>query len=121
MRPIVSAQLIVSLLVNLMISNPAHGKQTLREQKSTYKVENCDCLGFSDDIPTFLSDLPGGSDIQIFGEGKTPDEAQKMAQNMCVETYRNYASVSQVENSTEVTENGCQMFRSTSGGDWESI
>ncbi len=44
-----------------------------------------------------------------------------MAQNMCVETYRNYASVSQVEDSTEVTENGCQMFKSTNDGDWESI
>ena len=119
MRPLISAQLIVSLLVNFALTNQAHGKQT--SHKASYKVENCDCLGFSDDIPTFLSDLPGGADVQIFGEGKTPNEAQKMAQNMCVETYRNFASISQIEDSTEVTENGCQMFKSTQEGDWESI
>lgn len=116
----ISSQLVLSLIILLGISVNAHGKG-LQTERTTYKVEKCDCLGFSDDIPTFLSDLPGASDIDIQAEGKSPREAQEMAQNMCIETYRNYASVSPSENNLSVTQTGCQLFKSTSEGDWESI
>lgn len=117
----ISSQLALTLIVIFGLSYSAHGSQAKKAKNATYKVEKCDCLGFSDDIPTFLSDLPGASDIDIQAEGKSPSEVQKIAKNMCVETYRNYASVSPTEDVSNVTQTGCQVFKSTNDGDWESI
>lgn len=89
--------------------------------KTTYKVDRCDCLGFDKDIPTFLSDLVGHEDLGIYGEGDSLAQAEKAANNMCVESYRSYASVSAKDNSDSVTESGCQKLKSTPDGDWVSI
>ena len=117
----ISAQLIVSLVILFGLSYNAHGKADAKKSTTKYKVENCDCLGFSDDIPTFLSDLPGASNIDIEAEGKSIDEAEKTAQNMCIETYRTYASVGEHNNNTSVTQTGCQAFKTAANGEWESI
>ena len=121
----ISSQLLLSLIVLLGLSYNAHGNSTSQSKKSTknitYKVENCDCLGFSDDIPTFLSDLPGATNIDIEAQGKTLDEAEKSAQNMCVETYRNFASIGTQEKASDVTQTGCQAFKTAANGEWESI
>jgi hypothetical protein len=116
----ISTQLILSLIIIFGLSVNAHGKQT-KKSNTTYKVEKCDCLGFSDDIPTFLSDLPGAEHIDIQAEGKSIVDAEKSAQNMCVETYRNYASTSSQESSSSVTQTGCQIFKTDTDGSWVSI
>ena len=117
-----SAQLVLALAVLLGVSSTAIAKQTLKDDfKPSYKAEKCDCIGFSDDIPTFLSDLKGAQGIDIYGEGTTRKEAQTEAQNMCVETYRNFASVSEQEDSKSISHSGCHMYKSTRDGDWVSI
>lgn len=117
----VSSQLVLALAVLIGLSSTANAKNKAPKFTPKYKVEKCDCLGFSDDIPTFLSDLQGAQGIDIFGEGKTLKAAQKKAQNMCVENYRNFASVSNSEDSKSISQSGCHAFRSTVDGDWESI
>ena len=115
-----SGQLLLALAVIVGISSTAYAKPN-KTFKSTYKVERCDCLGFSEDIPTFLSDLSGAQDLDIYGEGKTLKDAQRNAQNMCVEAYRNFASVSEKEHPDSVTQSGCHTLRSTPDGQWVSL
>ncbi|MCB0377824.1 MAG: hypothetical protein KDD33_04965 [Bdellovibrionales bacterium] len=117
----ISSQLILAVVLIFGLSFPAQAKNKSTQYKPTYKVENCDCLGFSDDIPTFLSDLPNAQGVEIFGEGKDPKEANERAQNMCVETYRNFASTGYFEDHKSVTRTGCKMYKSTPDGDWVSI
>ena len=118
-----SSQLLVTLGVFFVLNSTAHGKQsslTNLSFKPQYKAEKCDCIGNSDDIPTFLSDLAGGS-IDIFGEGDSQEAAEKEARNMCVENYRNFARVSVSTDNYDVTESGCQIFKTTQNGDWVSL
>lgn len=114
---------VVTVLSFLLILNPvAQGKNSKLGNlsfKPSYKAEKCDCIGYSDDIPTFLTDLAGGQ-IEIFGEGSTQEAAILEARKMCVESYRNFASVSK-QSQNEVTESGCQIYRTTMNGDWESL
>ena len=119
-KPNLSLQLIVALVVILGLSTTAQAKnRTKATFKPTYKAEKCDCLGYEKDIPTFLSDLNGGS-ADIWGEGSSQKEASQKARNMCVESYRAFASLDK-KKQDDVTESGCQFFRSTQDGDWESI
>lgn len=121
-KPLLSAQLVLALAVLLGLSSTAIAKKNMTNKfVPTYKAEQCDCIGFSDDIPTFLSDLVGAQDMDIFGEGKSPTAAQEQAKNMCVETYRNFASVSDTEDKKAISQSGCHMYKSTSDGDWISI
>ena len=117
---IISGQLLLALAIVLGINSTAHARQN-KTFKPSYKIENCDCLGFSEDIPTFLSDLAGAQDLDIYGEGETLKVAQSNAQNKCVETYRNFASVSTIEHPNSVTQSGCRTFRSTPNGEWVSL
>lgn len=112
-----SSQLVLALAILLGVNSTAYGKQFT----PMYKAEKCDCIGFSEDIPTFLSDLTGAQGIEIYSEGKSLADAQDQAQRMCVETYRNFASVSELESPNNVSYNGCHWFKSTQDGDWESI
>ena len=116
----ITGQLVVSLLMVVGIQSVAYG-QGSKNFTPSYKVEKCDCFGFSEDIPTFLSDLPGTSGMDIFGEGKTLKDAEKNAQNMCIESYRNFASLSQQEHPESVTYSGCQKMKTTPDGEWVSI
>lgn len=117
----ISFQALVALVVLLGMNSPAFAKKVKKETfKPSYKVEQCDCLGYSEDIPTFLSDLTGSGGVSIYGEGKTPEAAQNKARNMCVEAYREFASTTKGAAGT-VTESGCQLFQSTKDGDWISI
>ncbi len=117
----VRSQVVISLALIFGSSSYAQGMQAVNNNFTpTYKVEKCDCLGFSEDIPTFLSDLSDGHQ-DIYGEGKSLKEAQNSAQNMCVETYRNFASVSKTEDPNSVTRSGCHQLRSTPDGDWVAI
>ena len=114
----ISRQLILSLIIIFGVSVIAQGKQ----HKARYKVENCDCLGFDGSIPTFLSDLQGGNSVQIYGEADTRPKAEKEANNMCVETYRNFASEPTAkEDAKRVTSTGCQVSMLTKDGEWRSI
>jgi hypothetical protein len=116
----ISGQLIVALALLLGLNSTANANAKNRSGIETYyKVERCDCFSFNDNIPTFLSDLTGGQDLAIGGEGKSLDEAKKQAKNMCVESYRSFASVDQLTD--DVTESGCHQFRSTEDGTWVSI
>ncbi len=111
---LVSSQLIVALIVFMGISSKLHASNS-----TTYKAEQCDCLGYSEDIPTFLSDLTK-QPPSIYGEGKSKLAAAEQARNMCIESYRSYAS--QEKRVTQsITESGCHFFKSTSQGDWEAL
>lgn len=119
----ISSQLLVTLGVFFILNSTAHGKKSRLTElsfKPHYKAEKCDCIGYSDDIPTFLSDLAGGS-IDIFGEGESQAAAEKEARNMCKESYRNFARVSVSIDNYDVTESGCQFFKTTQNGDWVSL
>ena len=112
-----SRQLLVAVTLLFCIQSTARAANNFTP---SFKVDSCDCLGFSEDIPTFLSDLSGGN-LDIYGEGKTLKAAEEQAQNMCVETYRNFASTSESEHPNNVTRTGCKTMRSTSNGEWVSI
>jgi hypothetical protein len=114
----ISKQLVLAVSVLLVFQSMAYGAQKFTP---SYKVDRCDCLGFSEDIPTFLSDLAGGHDMDIYGEGKSLRAAEKEAKQMCVETYRNFASVSQTEDPNNVTQTGCERLKSTPDGEWVSL
>ncbi len=120
----VSGQLLVVMALVFGFHNVAYGKKQGPQFTPMYKVERCDCLGFSEDIPTFLSDLAGAEDVEelyIYGEGKTLQAAEKSAQNLCIETYRSYASVSHEEDPNSVTQSGCTKLKSTPDGRWVSL
>ncbi len=120
----VSGQLLVVLALVFGIHSVAQAKKRAPKFTPMYKVERCDCLGYSEDIPTFLSDLAGANDLDelyIFGEGRTLQDAEQSAQNLCIETYRSYASVSKIEDSSSVTQSGCKKMKSTPDGRWVSI
>lgn len=116
----ISGQLALVLTVVFGIQSVAYGKAK-KNFTPRYKVEQCDCLGFSEDIPTFLSDLAGAQDLHIFGEGKSLKAAEKDAQNMCIQTYRSFASASKNEHPNNVTQSGCTKLKSTASGEWVSI
>ena len=115
----ISGQVVIALAFVFGVQTSAHGQN--KSFTPRYKVERCDCLGFSEDIPTFLSDLAGAQDLDIFGEGKSVKAAEKKARNMCIETYRNFASVSKAEDPNNVTQSGCRKLKSTPGGEWVSL
>jgi hypothetical protein len=118
----ISGQLVIVLALLFGIHNVAHAQEL--EFAPLYKVERCDCLGFDNDIPTFLSDLAGADSVDelyIFGEGETLQQAEESAQNLCIETYRSYASVAKPETMTSVTQSGCQKLKSTPDGRWVSL
>lgn len=123
----ISGQLMLAIALLFTLSSVAQGRAVMTKKakfKPTYKVERCDCLGFSEDIPTFLSDLAGADDLSqldIFGEGNTLQVAETNAQNMCIETYRNFASVSKSESAESVTQSGCKKLKSTPDGEWVAI
>lgn len=117
----ISGQLALVLTLIFGLHSAAYGKQKIKRFTPSYKVEGCDCVGFSADIPTFLSDLPGADGMDIYGEGKTLKAAEKQAQNMCIQTYRNFASLSKSEHPDSVTQNSCTKLKSTPSGEWVSI
>ncbi len=112
---IISSQFILALIIFFGVSSKVQAAQN----KVTYKAEQCDCLGFSDDIPTFLSDLTKQPPT-VYGEGSSQTAAAEQARNMCIETYRSYAS-NDKQNTQSVTESGCHFFKSTGHGDWEAL
>ena len=115
---LLSGQLILAVAVILGISSVAQATEKRSTFKPTFKVEKCDCFGYSGDIETFLSDLENGSDIDIYGEGKSLAAATKKAHRMCVQHYRVLAEASK---NKSVTETGCTKMRSTPDGDWVTI
>ena len=116
-----TGQLLVAVAIVFGISSIAQAAPNSTKFKPSYKVERCDCFGYSEDIPTFLSDLEGGNDIDIFGEGKSLEAASKSAHNMCVEQYRGLATKSKKYHISSVTESGCTKLRSTPDGEWVAI
>lgn len=114
----VSGQLLVAIIMIFGININVQAAAKRKGFKPTYKVERCDCFGYSDGLETFLSDLDGGRDIDIYGEGKTLEAATKQAHGMCVDHYRGLAGNSNVKS---VTESGCEKLRSTPDGDWINI
>ena len=118
-----SGQVVVAVAVILGVSMTAQANKSKVKNsfKPSYKVESCDCLGFSEDIPTFLSDLASDYDSQIYGEGRSIAEAEKQAGLMCTETYNLYAKSSKQEHPESVTQTGCQKLKSTPDGDWVSV
>jgi hypothetical protein len=118
-----SSQLLLTLGIVFLISSTAKSSPSDLGDlsfKPLFKAEKCDCLGYSDDIPTFLSDLAGGA-IDIFGEGSSEEAAMQQARNMCIDNYRNFASISVSVDTNDVTESGCHIFRTTQNGDWEAL
>jgi hypothetical protein len=115
-----SLQMIVAITVLFGVHSTSQAN-TEATFKPIYKVDRCDCLGFSEDIPTFLSDLAGTQDLGIYGEGPSLAQAEKQAQHMCKETYRSYASASVSEDVNSVTQSGCQKLQSTPHGEWVSL
>lgn len=126
-RLIVSGQTLVAVVVIFGIHFTAQGKaQYSQKPKFTprYKVERCDCFGFSEDIPTFLSDLANARELgqlDIYGEGKSIEEAEDQALSLCIETYRHYASRSQNSTPESVTQSGCKRLQSTPEGEWVAL
>jgi hypothetical protein len=118
-KKIIKSQLTIAIAV-LALNSTAIAKNNSQPNK-LYKAEKCDCIGFSDDIPTFLSDLTGAQGIDIYGEGKSLKEAESSAQNMCIETYRNFASATNSGDTTSISQSGCHMSMSTTEGDWVSL
>ncbi len=120
-----SGQLLVVIAVIFGFQSIAHAKRMSTPKFTpTYKVERCDCLGYSDDIPTFLTDLAGADSVDelyIYGEGKSIAAAEESAQNLCIETYRSYASVEKKEDASTVTQSGCTKLKSTPDGRWVSL
>ncbi len=112
----IRSQFIVSMVL-IFGFQTAHAN-TKATFQTTYKVDRCDCLGFEQEIPTFLSDLAGTEDLGIYGEGRSLAQAEQEAHNMCVESYRAYASTGNIDS---VTESGCQKLKSTPDGDWVNI
>ncbi len=113
----ISGQLALVLTLIFGMHSTAYGKRRAPKFTPQYKVENCDCVGFSEDIPTFLSTLTGGRP-DIYGEGKSMKAAEKKAEMMCKETYRGYASASKTEHPESVSFNDCDKMKSTPEGDW---
>ena len=121
----ITGQLILAMALILGFHSTAYGKNKARAKfKPTYKVERCDCVGFSEDIPTFLTTLAKTDDLDelyIYGEGKTLKAAEKQAEKMCIQTYRDFASVSKKEHPNSVTQSGCTKLKSTPDGEWVNI
>ena len=116
----ISTQVLSALVVFFGLNSTGHAKMSFKDSSTQYKAEKCDCMGYSDGIPTFLSDLAQG--IDIYGEGASPQAAKEQAQNMCVESYRNFASISvEKEKNHSVSYSGCQIFKSQSGGEWVAL
>lgn len=105
-------QTLIAMIILFGLNSTAHAKS-----KTLYKVEQCDCIGYSDDLPTFLSDL---TDIDIYGEGKSRKAAEKQAERMCVEQFRHFASLAN-SITQRPTYNGCHTYKTTADGDWEAI
>lgn len=112
-------QLLTTLIIVFFALNSS-AETNNSSYQPIYKVDRCDCFGFSDDIPTFLSDIIKG-DLHISGKGNTLAEAQDEAQRMCIETYRNIASSSQQEDPSNVIYSDCTKMQSTPEGDWVTI
>lgn len=122
----ISGQLLVAVALVIGFQSVAHAKKknATPQFTPTYKVERCDCLGYSEDIPTFLTDLAGADsvdELSIFGEGNSLQAAEESAQNLCIETYRSYASVTKNSDPQLVTQTGCKKLKSTSDGRWVSL
>ena len=83
-----------------------------------YKVEKCDCLGYKDDIPLFLSDITKAQIFNISGEGSTRKAAEKQVEKLCVELYKSFES--SVDNSL-VSHSGCHVYKKNSKNQWELI
>lgn len=88
------------------------------KKQSQYKVEQCDCLGYKDDIPLFLSDITEADIFNIAGEGSTRRDAEKQVENMCVALYKKFES--SVDNSL-VSHSGCYTYKKNSKNQWELI
>lgn len=121
-RIFLSGQVIVAVAVILGFTVTAQAKATSENKfKPSFKVDRCDCLGFSQDIPTFLSDLNGGYDFDIYGEGRNIAEAEQKADQMCKEVYLTVAEISKLEHPDSVTQSGCEKLKSNPDGDWVSL
>lgn len=115
-----SKQLVLALVILLGVNVTAQARG--KSFKPTYKVENCDCLGVDQDIPTFLSDIAGNLDIEALATSRRG--AEKKADKMCVQAYRDFASEDDtyaIKSSYQVSSTGCQVFKSTRNGDWKAI
>ena len=117
-----SLQTLVTLIIFFGLNSTAKAKSHDQQSKikPLYKVENCDCLGYNENLPTFLSDL---AQVDIYGEGNSQKEAEKHARNMCIEQYRNHASIEgKNQNFKNVTHNGCHVFvQKTPDSDWKAL
>lgn len=110
-----SYQLLIALYVLLGVQSRLQA--AMNSTPTQYRAEQCDCLGFTNDIPTFLSDLTQQAP-SIMGEGQTAQEAAEQARQMCIDNYRGFASAAAPQS---VTESGCHFYKLTKNGDWESI
>lgn len=115
-----SKQLIIALVILFGVNMTAQAKG--QKFKPTFKVENCDCLGVDQDIPTFLSDIAGDLDIEATARSRRA--AEKKADRMCVQAYRDFASEDDnysIKSSYQVSSTGCQVFKSKADGSWKAI
>ena len=86
--------------------------------KIRYKVEKCDCFGYKEDIPLFLSDISGADTFNITGEGPTKEAAEKQVQNLCVEIYEKFGNSA---DTSLVSHSGCYIYRKNAKNQWELI
>ena len=116
-----SKQLSIALIILFGVNITAQAKN--KRFTPTYKVENCDCLGVDQNIPTFLSDIAQGS-LDIEATGKSRKIAEKKADKMCVQAYRDFASEDDsysVKSNYQVSSTGCKIYQSTLEGGWKAI
>ncbi len=107
-------QTIMVLLILFGFNSKLHA---FSGNKIRYKVEKCDCFGYKEDIPLFLSDISGADTFNIEGEGSTRKAAEKQVQNLCVEIYRKFGN--SVDTSL-VSHSGCHIYKKNKD-QWELI
>ncbi len=107
---------ILVLLVLFAINPKLHA--SAKRHKIQYKVEQCDCLGYKEDMLLFLSDITETQIFNIVGEGSSRKAAERQAQNMCLELYRRFENS---VDSSSVSHSGCHVYKRNTRGNWDVI
>ena len=100
----ISNQIISALVVILgsqMTAQAAYKKAS--PAPKAYKVQNCDCIGNHDGIPTFLSDLIG--EVSITATARSRKSAEAKVFQQCVQGFK---SVAKKTRAFDIAASGCR-------------